>query len=156
MTMMSLAERLARIPRLSGLSPDDLAKLAAITTLEVAPAGAVLFREGDPSDRFWLVDTGRVALTLKPSGRQETTLLTLGPGDLLGWSALLGTGRRVAQGRVTQDCTLLRLDREPVLALCEADHDVGYALMRLAFEEVSERLLHARLQLLDLYGRTGP
>src|SRR5690606_42051103 len=57
---------------------------------EVAfPAGARLFAEGDPADRFWTVSSGRVALDVHVPGRPPATVDTLGPGELVGWSWLV-------------------------------------------------------------------
>ena len=81
-------------------------------------------------------------------------MLSLRAGELLGWSALLRRPR-VATARVVRDARLLRFPASPLLELCELDHDVGYALLRVAFEEVAERLHHTRLQLLDIFQNPG-
>lgn len=144
---------LSVLPRVGALSAGDRRKLADRAVLEEAPTGRILFREGEPSDAAWLVSAGRVSLSLRTPGRPETVVLSIGPGELLGWSALLAgpAPRRVATGAVTAPAVLLRLPRDEILALCDRDHDIGYTLFRLAFAEVSERLHDTRLQLLDLY-----
>jgi CRP-like cAMP-binding protein len=75
----------------------------------------------------------------------------LRPGELLGWSALLGR-RRVATARAATPCRLLRVEGSGLLSLCEEDARVGYAVMRDAFEALADRLQGTRLQLFDLYG----
>ena len=150
--MQTIGELLATLPLVSSLSDEDRAKLAAIGRVDDVPIGTVLFREGDRSDAIWLVAGGRVGLSMRCPGRPETLLLTLGTGELLGWSALTSDAQRVATGRVTERATLIRFERDAVQALCDQDHDIGYALMRLAFAEVAQRLQDTRLQLLDLFG----
>jgi hypothetical protein len=46
----------------------------------------------------------------------------------------------------------LGLDGQCLRAKCEADHDLGYALMQRFAQVVVQRLQATRLQLLDLYG----
>jgi CRP-like cAMP-binding protein len=148
----SIAELLAALPAAAALSADDRAKLAAIGTVEDVPPGTTLFEEGQPSDVVWLVAAGRIGLSMRCPGHPETTMLTVGAGELLGWSALTREARRVATGRVVERATLVGFERDALLALCEQDHDIGYAFMRLAFVELAQRLHDTRLQLLDLFG----
>ena len=147
-------DRLSQFPIGASLSDDDRRKLAAFATLEGHPLGSTLFVEGGPSDSVYILVEGRIDLTMRRPGQPDTTLLSLGPGDLLGWSALTTEARRVASAKVSAAAVLVRLPRAPLLALCEQDHDIGYSVMRLAFGELGRRLYETRLQLLDMYGGT--
>lgn len=144
---------LTGIPAMQALSLADREKIAAVATIDDLSAGTTMFEEGDLSEASWLVAKGRVSLGMRRAGRPDVLLLTLGPGDLLGWSALQAGGTRVASARVVEKATLIRLPRRAIEILCETDHDIGYALMRLAFHEVARRLQDTRVQLLDVYGK---
>lgn len=48
----------------------------------------VIFNEGEPAERFYLIRTGKVALQLVSYRIEPITLLTLGEGDIIGWSWL--------------------------------------------------------------------
>jgi CRP-like cAMP-binding protein len=144
---------LTELPFLRRLAPDARAELASIASLETLPAGAVLFREGDPAGDIYCVLEGRVTLTMQ-TGSVESSVLSLGADELVGWSSLLGR-RRVAGAVVSQAARVVRIPASPLLELCERDPRVGYAVMAQAFEEVSDRLVDTRMQLLDLYGRRG-
>jgi CRP-like cAMP-binding protein len=61
----------------------------------------------------------------------------------------------VATARVVQTSRVLRLRGSDVLELCESNHDIGYAIMRQVFEEMADRLSTTRMQLLDMFGKTG-
>ncbi len=128
--------------------------LAEMATVEEVPAGGLILEEGDPADCVYLVAEGRVTLCMRLPGRSETCILTLGEGELLGWSGLLQR-RWVATARAAEPTTLVRFPASELLALCERDHHVGYAIMSQAFEEVADRLHQTRLQLLDMFGRPG-
>ncbi|MFZ5477372.1 MAG: cyclic nucleotide-binding domain-containing protein [Myxococcota bacterium] len=146
-----IATILSGMPLARALSDGDRAKLAGIATLEELHAGATIFREGDDSAAVYLVAEGRISLSMRLPGRPEVTLLTLGPGELAGWSALTGAPLVVATGRAVERVVLIRLPRDSLLALCDQDHDIGYAVIRLAFGEVTRRLQETRLQLLDMF-----
>ncbi|HJK93648.1 MAG TPA: cyclic nucleotide-binding domain-containing protein [Polyangiaceae bacterium LLY-WYZ-15_(1-7)] len=139
----------------ASLGQEDLDGLARIATAEERGAGDVLFAEGDPPGDVYVVVGGRVTLCMAIDGGEgETCFLTLRRGELLGWTALLRR-ERVATARVVQPARLLRFGASDLLELCEEDHDVGYAIMRAAFEELADRLQHTRVQLLDMYGTKG-
>lgn len=135
----------------AGLDRKEHERLAAIARVERHDAGAQLFVEGDPPGDLYVVLDGRVLLSVKVPGEPERSLMSLRAGELLGWTALLGR-RRVATATAVLDSEVLRLPRSDLLELCESDHDVGYAIMRQAFEEMADRLLATRLQLLDVFG----
>lgn len=142
---------LQELPFLRRLPPDALSELASIASLETHAAGTVLFREGDPPGAVYLVLNGRVTLTMR-AGHSESSVLSLGADELLGWSSLLHRAR-VATAVITQAAKVLKIAASPLLELCERDPRVGYAIMAQAFEDVSDRLVDTRMQLLDLYGR---
>lgn len=141
---------LSALPVAADLDPGDRAKLAAIARLEQHPAGARLFVEGEAADGVYLLVDGRVALGLRVAGAPDATVLTVGPGELVGWSALTGEAR-VTTARALDPIRVIFLPRPELLALCDADHDIGYAVMRLALVEVARRLQDTRMQLLDVY-----
>lgn len=115
------------------------------------PPGTRLFREGEPHDDIHLVVDGRVRLEMFVRERGRLPLLTVGPGDLLGWSPLLGDHPMTATATALMSVETLAFDGEQLKALCEANHEVGYWLMRQIVQVLSQRLLATRLQLLDLF-----
>ena len=73
----------------SGLDPAIQTRLAALARPYEAQPGTELFREGDPSDRLGVVVSGRVALRTLVPERGDVTILTVEPGDIYGWSAIV-------------------------------------------------------------------
>jgi hypothetical protein len=49
-------------------------------------SGARLFEEGRHADRFWVIETGTVALDLRVPGRRAAVIESLTHGELVGWS----------------------------------------------------------------------
>jgi CRP-like cAMP-binding protein len=142
---------LDRLPLVVDLGDSAKQHLGALAQTDRFGPGDVIFREGDPSNNVYLVSQGHVALTMAVERRGESTILTLGPGDLLGWSGLEHGRTRVATARAVESTVLFRLPSEELLELCERDHDIGYAVMKQAFSELAVRLHDTRLQLLDMF-----
>lgn len=147
-------ELVASLPLFATLTAEEQGRLAAMAERIDAAPGEILFTEGDPPGSVYVVVEGRLCLELELPGRGPTPLLTLGGGELLGWSSLLRRPR-VATARIFKDATLLALPASELLMLCETDHRVGYAIMSAAFEELADRLVDTRLQMLDIFGKTG-
>jgi CRP-like cAMP-binding protein len=119
--------------------------------LEAIAEWDVLFREGAPSQDLFLVQSGFFALDMFVPARGRITILTVGPGELLGWSALLGEGAMTATATAVENSQVIGLPGDKLRTLCNVDHEFGYSLMRHLAVALSQRLLATRLQLLDLF-----
>ena len=134
-----------------GLSDEEHAKLAAISELVQFPAGTTIFTEGDTSNHVYLIRDGRVELQLCAPAKGCQTLLTLEGGDLLGWSPVLTQFEMTATAIATKETDAIRINARELQALCEADHDIGYAIMRRIAVALSNRLVATRLQVMDVH-----
>jgi CRP/FNR family cyclic AMP-dependent transcriptional regulator len=149
-----LAQVLGKL-RFSASLPDEvLERLASSATLSGFPTGAILFREGSQNDRLMIITVGRVALDMNVPGRGETRILTLGPGDMVAWSALLGGGRMTTSAVAIEDTQVVSISAADALATGESNHTFGYYLMRQMGRCLADRLVATRLQLLDLFSES--
>ena len=135
----------------AGLSDDLLAKVAGLATVSEVPSGAILFREGSHHDQLLIVAQGRIALDMRVPGRGEVRVLSLGRGDVAAWSALIGNARMTTSATALEDSRVVSIQARQLLALCEANHTLGYHLMRQLGLALASRLVATRLQLLDLF-----
>ena len=113
--------------------------------------GAIVFREGQKETRFYLIVNGRVSLEFCTPGLGCKRLQTVGAGELLGWSPILGLSEMTATARVLEPTTLLVIDARQLVTLCEHNPRFGYEFMRRTALALSQRLSATRLQLLDVY-----
>jgi MFS family permease len=123
---------LRAIPMFGPLNPITVDSLArALVRVEV-PAGGVVVREGDESDRFYVIESGTVRVTATDGHllREE------GPGEYFGEIGLLRDVPRTATITAADDVVLLALPREEFL---EAVTGQGEA-RRLAEDVVVRRL----------------
>lgn len=136
----------------AGLESAQLELIAGCARNEHVDAGTLLLREGDSADRFFLIRRGAVALEVHAPGRGSLVIETQHPGDVVGWSWLFAPYRWQLDGRAIGTCELVTFDGLCLRGKCEADHELGYQLMRRFAANLVERLQATRLQLLDVYG----
>lgn len=132
-----------------------LSELAAVANVARFPAGSRIFAEGSENHVLYLVCSGRVALDMNVPGRNAVRVLSLGPGDLLAWSALLGQGQMTTTATSLADTELIGADAQKLLQICEQRPEVGYPLMHRVALALSKRLVATRLQMLDLFSYPG-
>jgi CRP-like cAMP-binding protein len=150
--MQSVDELIAQAPVFAGLQPAQLQLIAGCARNVHIDAGTVLMREGDPADRFYLIRRGAVVLEVIAPGRGSLLIETLGSGEAVGLSWLFEPYRVQLDVRATQACELIAFDGACLREKVDADHELGYRLMRRFAANLVHRLQATRLQLLDVYG----
>ena len=101
---------LEAIPMFAVLPQSELEQLSRDLTRLSVPAGSDIMVEGEPGDRFYVVDSGSVSIISQ--GRAVTTT---GAGGYFGEIALLRDVPRTATVRADVDVTLYALEREAFL-----------------------------------------
>jgi CRP/FNR family cyclic AMP-dependent transcriptional regulator len=114
-------------------------------------AGEFLFREGDEANQFYLIRHGVIAVEVFAGSAGQTTITTMGEGEVLGWSWLFPPYRWKFDARAVELTRAIALDGKCLRAKCEADHDLGYELLKRFAYMVEQRLDATRLQLLNIY-----
>ncbi len=150
MNLSQMRSRLKELYFSSDLPDRDLDRLAEIGEFRECKAGTMLFREGDDHSDLYLIIAGRMALDMNVPGRGAVRVLTLGPGDLLAWSAILG-GPMTTSATALDDTRLIAVSGERLNDMCREDAAFAFHWMRAVAVALSRRLLATRLQLLDLF-----
>lgn len=152
MTEEDVLQKLRSIHLLDKLPDELLTPLSEISRVEEFPAGAVIFRQGDPAKTVFLLTEGNVSLEICAPGVGCRRILTVAPGELLGWSPALDLDRMTATARALSMTRAIAADGRQLLAICEQHPRFGYEFMKRAALALSRRLNATRLQLLDVYG----
>ena len=134
-----------------GLGPDQVEQVLGCGSKVQFASGSFIFHEGEDADRFFVIQQGMVALEVFVPGRGPHTISTLHAGDVLGWSWLFPPYRWHFDAQALEPTRALAFDAPCLRAICETDHDIGYALVRRFAEIITQRLQATRLQLLDVY-----
>jgi len=150
--MQTLEDLLVGSRFFQGLQPELLQLIAGCGSNMQFEAGAYLFHEGDPSDRFYLVRHGKVALEIWSPNRGPVTISTVGEGDLIGWSWLVPPHHTRSDARALEPTRVTSFDGACIRAKCESDPQFGYELLKRIAQVIGRRLQDMQLQLLDVYG----
>jgi CRP-like cAMP-binding protein len=106
------------------------------------PAGAVIFEEGDPGSRMYVIQTGEVRI-LKRVGAREITLARLGAGEAFGEMALLDRQPRSATAVVEAPARILEIEEVAFADLVRNNGEIALRLLR----RLSSRLREANRQI---------
>ena len=131
-----IGEILAQTELFADFSTAQRNQIASISELLKPAAGEIVFAENSSGDELYIIGKGEIEIIVDPNLLSQESLLDpvtiahLLPGDLLGEMALVDQGLRSATARVaSEDTILVRLAREPLLALCQAQTALGFQLM---------------------------
>jgi CRP/FNR family transcriptional regulator, cyclic AMP receptor protein len=136
---------------LRGLDEKHLEFLTGCASNVRFEAGEFLFREGAEADASYLIRAGRIALEINVPGVGATQIQTVEEGEVLGWSWLYPPYRWQFDARAVELVRAIKLNGECLRPKCEADHDLGYELVKRFLYQVHQRLERTRFQLLDVY-----
>lgn len=90
---LQATESLRAVPIFSGCSSAELAVIASSLQAVSALAVTVIFREGDPGDAMYIVESGQVRV-VSDVETEKVVFAHLGPGEFFGEMALM-TGARL-------------------------------------------------------------
>ena len=149
MTTESLLEAL-RSPLGQELEPHHFDKLRELAKEVEFEEDHIIFSEHQPSEDFYLILSGGIALEIVIGGR-PMCVQTLSSGDELGWAAVLMRDGWHFQARCTCPVRAWAFHGPALLEACKQDTAFGFALMRRLLEVVAGRLEATRLQLLEVF-----
>src|SRR6266571_343986 len=144
-----LAERvslLEQAPLFSVLRGEDIRDLADKFHAVRYRRAEVIFREGEPAERLFLIDDGRVKLTTASPTGQELLIAVLGRGQIFGELAVVDRGTREMDARAMEDTKLYTLAGDVFWSMLEGRP----ALARRLLELMGRRLRRADQATQDL------
>jgi len=115
--------------------------------------GQYLGHEGDPANEFFLIRHGKVAMEILAPGQPAIVFATEGEGEIVGASWIVPPYRWRFDARALELTRAIGIDAKCLRDKCEADHHLGYALMKRFLPVLVQRLQATRFQMLDVYGR---
>lgn len=147
-------------PLLQGLNTSQIDRFMTHLIEIEAAKGMTLIREGDPSDRFFLLLEGEVEIsermTLKISRHsfeeRDRTLVRLSSdmGVFFGEMALFEDTPRTANVIALSDCRLLSIDLKSFEAFAQEEPHAAYAILREIAKAFSGRIQQMNLDIKKL------
>lgn len=150
----SLRQILASTELFAGLTDEQLNQTAAICDLIVLQRGDILFEENSSSDEMYIIGRGIVDILIDPTvfsnqGQLDAVVIAqLHQGDVLGEMSLVDQGLRSATAVTSsEDCTLIRIPHDPLMALCQNDPQLGFTLMHNLAADLALKIRNTDLTL---------
>jgi CRP/FNR family transcriptional regulator, cyclic AMP receptor protein len=162
---------LAGAPLFAALETEAAAALRASMTQIALDRGSVLFSEGEPGDRLYVVTDGKIKLGATSNDGRETLLGVLGPGEMFGELSLFDPGPRTATASALTDARLLGLGHDDLTPWLTGRPEVALSLLQalaqrlrrtneamadLVFSDVPGRVAKALLDLASRFGQPQP
>ena len=120
---------LKKIPLFADLPDDDLNRLCEVVVEEIVLEDQILFSEGDPGDKAYVIMEGEVDI-LKESGDQTVLLATRKSGEVIGEMSLLDGKPRSANVVTLEDTSLRVIHRQEFENLLESHPKIALKLLR--------------------------
>jgi CRP/FNR family transcriptional regulator len=162
----TIVTTLAQLPLLAGLPERELAGLAALARSERFERDAVLFHQGEPCDRVWLLESGRVKIVHQEEDGREVIVEIVSPGEAFG-GAVIFLPTHPATARAMTDVSAVSFSSDSYRRLLSEHPELAMRLIRmlgmrlhsmmdlqiLAGERVERRLAHILVKLAERVGR---
>jgi CRP-like cAMP-binding protein len=136
-----------------GISAENRQLVSGCARYHSFNAGQYLFREGELANEFFLIRHGKVALEIVAPGQAPIIFATLGEGEIVGASWLVPPYCWTFDARAVEFTRAIGIDAACLRGKCEADHHLGYEMMKRFLPILVQRLHATRLQILDVYGK---
>ena len=138
---------LKRTPIFKEVATDDLRVVVEEMEEEAYFVGERVFEINDPSDRMYIVLTGKIGISIRPDPKIKDYVSIVEPGGCFGEMGPLDGSPRSATAHVMEDSHLLYLDKLKLHGLIASYPELAFGLlhgMSARVRETSDKLLDAR------------
>ena len=161
-------EALARAGIFQGVEPTAVAALAKQLQPVDFPRGHVIFNEGEPGDRLYIITTGKVKIGRRSPDGRENLLTIMGPSDMFGELSIFDPGPRTSTATTVTEVRAVTMDRDALKSWIDQRPEIAEQLLRvlarrlrrtnnnladLIFTDVPGRVAKALLDLSNRFGQ---
>jgi CRP/FNR family cyclic AMP-dependent transcriptional regulator len=139
-----IATRVALHPFLAGMNKTELALLTDCAMVVRFAPGQLIFRQGEPANRFYLIESGRVLVQSNDASAEPIVVDRIGAGDLLGWSWMFPPYAWQFTARAEEPTVAIFFYGTILREYCERSHSLGYELFKRMSAVMVKRLQAAR------------
>ncbi len=140
-------EALRSVPLFASLTDDAAKDLRSLLAEQDVPNNTRLFRQGDKGDAMYLIESGRIRISITDHDKKEVTLAELAQGDFFGEMSIIAGRQRSADARVIEDSRLAILSRQAFLSFVRANPDVALEMLNALTNRLrrTDELLRSRV-----------
>jgi CRP/FNR family cyclic AMP-dependent transcriptional regulator len=129
-------DALRSVPLFSSLDDSAAKQLRSLLRVQSTETGTAIFHAGDSGDSLYLIESGRVRISITDDESRPVILAELAAGDFFGEMALIDGKPRSADATVIDDARVAVLAREDFLSFVRSNADVAMEMI----SAVSHRL----------------
>jgi len=122
---------IAGVARFWELSEEETTLFYSHLKEERVRSGEMIIRQGEQGDKFYIVKSGQVEVTISRKGEPDLMAAKLSRGDYFGEIALIKNVPRTASVKAVADCSLLVLERKDFESLMARKVDLAVRIDRL-------------------------
>ena len=122
-------DALRSVPLFRNLDDHAAFELCNLLSVREEAGGTPLFYRGDPGDAMYLIETGRVRISVKDADGHDATLAELRDGEFFGEMAILDEQPRSADATVTANTRLAVLSRNDFRAFLHKNPDIALGIL---------------------------
>jgi CRP-like cAMP-binding protein len=119
-------EDLKQIVLLSYLTDPMLDEIIPIIDLLQFGNQEIIFKQGDPADRFYMLKRGKVLLEQRITENVTAIIGSIKPGLSFGWGAMIEDGAYSAKAVCAEPCEIYSFKSKKIKMLFEDNPDMGY------------------------------
>lgn len=150
------AALLAEVELFGTLPADAVERVAAAAQARTLRRGDVLFREGDPGDELFVVESGRIAIANKSFDGRESVFALMEAGDVFGEMSLFDGRGRSAEARALELSKVYAVPFEPLRTLFREQPELLWPVVELLAGRIRNMdVALADSVFLDVTGRTA-
>jgi CRP-like cAMP-binding protein len=125
-------EVLARAGIFQGVEPSAVAALTKQLQPVDFPRGHVIFHEGEPGDRLYIILSGKVKVGRRSADGRENLLTIMGPSDMFGELSIFDPGPRTSSATTVTEVRAVSMDRDALRAWIKDRPEIAEQLLQLA------------------------
>jgi CRP/FNR family cyclic AMP-dependent transcriptional regulator len=148
MNQTTIEEVLLRSKVFEGMEPEYLRRITASAQRVHFDAGQLILKQGQPADRFYFIENGKVSLIAEEDG-EPSRFSILGKNEALGWSWLFPPHKWYFSARAVVPTDAILIDGQTIRHECETNHDLGYEVMKRFSAVMLHRLQSSRAELVQ-------
>ncbi len=140
-------EALRSVPLFASLTDAAATELRSLLTIKDVSTSTELFHKGDSGNAMYLIETGRVRISITDEDRREITLAELAQGDFFGEMSIIDGRNRSADAKVIEDGRLAVLSRPNFLTFVRGNPDVALGMLGALSDRLrrTDELLRSRV-----------
>ncbi len=122
-------EALRSVPLFRALDEEAARELCDLLTVHEVSAGTELFHRGEVGDSMYLIERGKVRISVKDADGHDTTLAEMGNGDFFGEMSLLDGHARSADATADTHSRFAILPRDEFRSFLRKNPDVALGIL---------------------------